>query len=199
MKRARAAVLLPLAVLAGCGSGGSRHPASHPPPQKQRGLQAALPSGFQNGAGGRAPGVLSVSPAIGMHASDVHLAPVPGEAEIRRALASVLGEPVPVLARRIFVSSDVVKPGQRIAVAAAHLGAAPSHAALFILQTPGFRVEHLVAVANQVAAGYVTLPARMAPGTWYIAAEDTSTVRRLPSGALSGTALVDIGILHVRR
>lgn len=184
-----------LLALAGCGSGGS-HSAPGVPERLQR-LRAALPDGFQ--ASGRselplAPTELAVAPAVGMDPHALRLAPAPPETELRKVLAAVLTQPAPVIARRIFLGTNV-RPAQRVAVAAPHLRAAPHHAALFILQGPGYRAEHLVQVSGGVAAGYIALPGRMPAGPWYIAAEDTSGLRVGGAGKLTGSALVDIGVL----
>jgi len=199
----RRALLLPLAVLlalAGCGSSGHKS-ATNPSRANANAarLRSALPAGFQAGAEAppASPAKLEISPAAGMHAAGMHLALAPSGGELRKALAVALGEPVPVIVRPIFLDRRSVRPRQQIAVAAAHLGTAPNHAALFVLQGPGYHAERLVAVANEVAAGYVTLPGHMAPGVWYILAEETSGIRSKASHSLGGTALVDIGELTV--
>ena len=46
---------------------------------------------------------------------------------------------------------------------------------------------------QRVAAGVVTLPAHLAPGTWYIAVEDQEGITTNSSGGVTGSALVDIG------
>jgi hypothetical protein len=203
MRRLVSLVICAMLGLSACGGSSAHHVTAGPTKAAQARLarlRAALPAGFQ--APGTAtpasgPAVLEVAPAAGMRASDVHVAPVPAGPSLRTALAIVFNQPAPVIAHPIFVSATAVRPSQRVAVAAAHLGTAPHHAALFILQGPGYRAEHLVGVAGQVAAGYVTLPSRMAPGVWYIAAEDISGLTRNASGKLAGTALVDIGELTV--
>jgi len=193
----RALASIALLALAGCGSGGS-HPAASATPARLQRLRGALPDGFQ--APGRSelppgPTELVVAPAAGMNPNELKLAPAPPEDELRKVLAVVLNQPTPVIARRIFLSSTSVRPAQRIAVAAAHLRTAPHHAALFILQGPGYRAEHLIQVSEGVAAGYITLPSHVVAGQWYIAAEDTSGLRVGSGGKLTGSALVDIGVL----
>lgn len=203
----KAITLAAFAVVGLSARGGS---SAHKAPQRAskvaearlQGLRAALPAGFQatgTGAPAFGPAVLELAPAAGMSAGDVHVAPAPSGASLRTALAVVFNQPAPVIANPIFVSASRVTVGERIAVAAAHLGTAPHHAALLILQGPHYRAEHLVAVTGQVAAAYVTLPGRMKPGLWYIAAEDISGLTRDAAGKLTGTALVDIGELEVRQ
>lgn len=194
----RVLVSIALLALAGCGSGGSHSVGGSPPALVQR-LRAALPDGFQ--AEGKselppAPAELPVAPAAGMNPQELRLAPAPPEDELRKILAVVLDQPAPVIARRIFLGETAIGPAQRVAIAAPHLGAAPHHAALFILQGPGYRAEHLVQVSDGAAAGYITLPGHMVGGPWYIAAEDSSGLRSDGAGQLTGSALVDIGVLE---
>jgi len=60
-------------------------------------------------------------------------------------------------------------------VAAAQLGAAP-HDVLFILQGPGGRWQRLVQAWQDVSVAVVTLPSRLAHGTWALAVEDDSGI-----------------------
>ena len=185
-------------VLAGCGSTHHRKapaPPSGPAAQRLAGLRAALPGGFTAPGNGPSPPAtvdLKVTPAAGMKAADVHVAPAPSGDKLRSALATVVIDPVAAVVRPLFVSTATVHPGDRIAVAAAHLAPGSAHAVLFILQGPGYRAEHLVEVARQIAAGYVQLPAVMKAGAWYLAAEDLSALRPGPQRKLTGTALIDI-------
>lgn len=204
--RAGAAILLTALLLSGCGGTRSRGQSATvrtrlTPAEAARlhRLRGALPAGFEapgNGSASSGPAELKISPASGLHAAALHPAPAPAGEELASALATVVNQPAPVTARPIFLTSEDVQPSQRIGVAAAHLASGTSHAALFVLQGPGYRGEGLVQVADGVAAGYLAMPSQMASGRWYIAAEDISGVRT--SGRrLTGTALVDIGVLQV--
>jgi hypothetical protein len=203
--RAGTAILLTAVLLSGCGGAHSRgHSAAIrtrlTPADAARlhRLRGSLPAGFEapgNGSASSGRAELKISPASGLHAAALHPAPAPAGEELSRALATVVNQPAPVIARPIFLTSEDVHPSERIGVAAAHLGPAANHAALFILQGPGYRGESLVQVADGVAAGYVAMPSQMASGRWYIAAEDISGVRT--SGhRLTGIALVDVGVLQ---
>lgn len=157
-------------------------------------LHSVLPTGFA--APGAAAGArhvldLNVAPAAGFQPSDVRLAPTPSKGQLRGVLAAVLNLPVPIIARGLYSSSDTLSPGAQITIAAAALSPG-THPVLFILRGPDYRADHLVQAANQVAAGVVTLPAHLAPGTWYVAVEDQEGITTNASGAVTGTALVDI-------
>jgi len=137
-----------------------------------------------------------VSPATGLRPSQVRLAPIPSGPQLRQALASVINLPLPLVVRPIYVSSPVVRAGDKLIVAAPRLSVT-AHKVLFILQGPSFRADHLVAARDDVAAGVVRLPRRMTPGTWYVAAEDLAQVHPSGSRGLVGVAIVDIGTLTV--
>lgn len=158
-------------------------------------LRTLLPSGFS------APGTassdqpepdLNVAPAAGFQASDVHLIPTPPKSQLRGVLAVVLNIPVPITARGLYASSDTLAAGQQITISAAELSPG-THSVLIILQGPGYRGEHLVQAEQRVTAGVVTMPAHLAPGTWYIAVEDQEGITTNSSGGVTGSALVDIG------
>lgn len=163
-------------------------------------LQSALPPGFVAQATTTAPAAvnLPVAPANNVSVPAMRPAPFPAESALRPILAAVLYEPHPVTVHALLVDKQELRPGDRITVAAAELAPAPTHAALFILSGPGHRSEHLVAVANDVASGVITLPTHLPSGTWVIAAEDTSQLRADGPVKTRGTVLVDIGVFTVR-
>jgi hypothetical protein len=191
------------ASVGGCfGGGGHAHPKPSPATARRLAhLRRLLPAGFV--APGKSTVVfhherLRVAPAVGLRPSDVRLAPLPAGPLLRRILAVTLNLPVPLLVHPIFLSAERVRGGEELKVAAARLSPIPHHTALFILEGPSYRAEHLVAVGNGVAAGFVSLPTHMAPGQWYVVAEDLSTLRERGAHGFSGHAFIDVGVLTVR-
>lgn len=206
-----AAGVVAAAVLSGCGSGHHHqaaarpvHPATRavdPVTQRLDHLRALLPAGFSapgSAVAAPAPAQLSVAPAAGLKPSAVHVAPIPSHQALLSVLAGTINQPLPLAVHSLFVSSSDPRPGSAFTVAAAHLGTAPHHAALFILQGPDFRAERLVAEGDGVAAGVVTLPAHMTAGTWYFLVEDLSGVTATGTTD-SGTVIVDVGQLTIDR
>jgi hypothetical protein len=196
----RAALLIAL-VITGCSS--SHHAARSTPTtvgQSARSLQHLqhdLPAGFVtpgNATFAGGPANLVVAPAAGLRASDVHLAPFPAQSALRTALATVINQPQPLEVRKLFASTDQLRPSAIVTVVAAHLPHSKHHAALFILDGPNYRGEHLVTVGPLgVAAGIITLPDHLAPGTWYIAVQDLSELHLDRASHLTGTVHVRIG------
>jgi hypothetical protein len=191
-------------IIAACGSAQRGHvPVNHHgasthalgAAQRLERLRKDLPAGFNAPGHAVGPGAaaqLTVAPAASLSASQVHLVPLPPRAALGRAVAAVINEPDPLLIRPLFLSSETVRPGGTVIVAATHLGISPPHHdALFILQGPGGRYQRLVAVGGQVAAGVVTLPATLQAGSWIIAVEDLSQL------GSEGRVLVDIAELSV--
>jgi hypothetical protein len=76
------------------------------------------------------PSELSVAPAAGLNASDLHVATFPTRDQLRRVLASIVNRPESLVVRPLFASASRLTPGSAITIAAAHLGTAPNHAAL---------------------------------------------------------------------
>jgi hypothetical protein len=85
-------------------------------------------------------------------------------------------------------------------VVAPFLGASRPHDALLTLAGPGYRASRLLQVANGAAGATITLPRRLARGTWTISVEDRSGVALAPDGhTLTGSAILRIGVFDVRR
>lgn len=195
------ALCVSFAVLDGCAGTTHGPSASSVTAGRLAQLRRTLPAGFS------APGApvpssarvqLPVSPAAGLRASQVHLAPFPRGAALRSALAAVINLPNAVIVRPLFVSAATVHAGEMVTVAATHLSTEPHHAVLFVLQGPSYRAARLVAAANRVAAGVMTLPSGMRPGQWYVAVQDLSELHGTSTGSVTGSALIGLGALTVR-
>ena len=163
-------------------------------------LRQILPTGFS--APGKnlppaEPTALAVAPVSSLSPSALHEATFPSKSEQEAILPALVDLPLPGRVHALFVSDTQPHYGEQVTVAAADLGPAPNHAALVILQGPGFRADHLVAVANGVAAFTITLPSRMATGTWYLVVQDLSEVTEASPPSLGGTVLIDIGSFTV--
>lgn len=166
-------------------------------------LRSDLPSGFtapgRNAALG-APRALVVAPApANLVPNQFTSAPVPDTATLKRVLAAAVNEPFPLVVRNLLTNGEP-HAGGTVTVVATHLSPKPGHDALFVLQGPHqYRAERLVQVSNDIAAGVVHLPSRMAAGPWYLIVEDSSEVTNVSPTNDSGQILVDIGQLHAGR
>jgi hypothetical protein len=198
--------LLACLALAGCGgsSQGKERKRLHHAGRAEKVASAAqrlaslrkdLPAGFtapDHAVTPSAPGTLVIAPAPTLLASQVHLTTLPVAGSLRGPLFEMINAPERLLVYPLFLSTQTVNPGGSVIVAATHLGGAPNHDALFILQGPSGRFQHLVQVRSRVAAGIVTIPPGIRAGTWYLAVEDLSQASR------SNAILVNFGELAVR-
>jgi len=107
---------------------------------------------------------------------------------------AIVNQPVSTLARPLLVSA-ALRPGENVIVAAGDLPLAPPHDAMFILQGPNSRAQRLVQVSRGVAAGVVTIPASLSPGTWVLAAEDLSQLRAIAARRPSGPVYLDLAVV----
>jgi hypothetical protein len=196
--RTRSAILaLGAAVLiAGCGSSApathrSKRTAVASSAQVLRRLRRHLPYGFDAPGHAVKPGAaaadLSVAPARTLAVSQIHLQPLPSRRLLGEAVAGVINEPGPMTLRAIFTSATSVAPGAQLTVAGNGLG--PARAALLVLDGPGGRYQHLIALRDGVGAAVATLPAGLARGEYFIVIDTV--------GAPSGEVYADVGRLAV--
>jgi hypothetical protein len=183
-------------LLAGCGgTHGGAHVSQHRPR-----LERPLPPGFSVPATPGlppAPSVLQMAPVTSLNPRALRGGPFPKK-QIPRIVQAIVNQPVPTRVRPLLVSATAFHAGQTLTVAAALLPAFP-HDAEFILQGPGLRAQRLVRVVNGVAAGTVTLPASLSPGTWALGAEDLSGLRVTRGRRLTGTVLLDLTVFTISR
>jgi hypothetical protein len=100
----------------------------------------------------------------------------------------------------LAATSRTLRPGGTVSVVAPFLGASRPHDGLLTLAGPGYRASRLLQVANGAAGATITLPRRLARGTWTISVEDRSGVTLAPDGhTLTGSAILRIGVFDVRR
>ncbi len=178
---------------------GGTHPAAHVSQQRPR-LPRPLPPGFSVPATPGlppAPSVLHMAAVTSLNPHALRGGPFPRR-QIPRVTQAIVNQPVPTRVRPLLVSATTFHAGQTLTVAAALLPAFP-HDVEFILQGPGLRAQRLVRVVDGVAAGTVTLPASLSPGTWALGAEDLSGLRVTRGRRLTGTVLLDLTIFTISR
>jgi hypothetical protein len=176
-------------ILAGCGGDHSVETPSAPP------SSSSLPPGFTRGPA-RAPTVLAVARLPHIQLRDLHRAPLP-RAHLKAVTTALVDQPLKTSVRALLVNRATLAPGHKIQVVAGDLSLVTSHDAIFILAGPAFRGQRLVQVESGIAAGTVSLPVHMSPGTWAIGVEDLSEVTGGQGGAVSGQVLLDLGIFTV--
>ena len=147
-----------------------------------------MPPGFTRGPA-RAATVLAVARLPHIQLRDLHRAPLP-RADLKAVTTALVDQPLETSVRALLVN-------RAIQVVAGDLSRVTSHDAIFILAGPAFRGQRLVQVESGIAAGTISLPAHMSPGTWAIGVEDLSAVTGGQGGAVSGQVLLDLGIFTV--
>jgi hypothetical protein len=182
--------------LAACGGA---HPAPRVSQPRPR-LARPLPPGFSVPATPGLPpppSVLQVAPVASLNPRVLRRGPFP-VSQIPNITQAIVDQPVPTRVRPLLVSVTRFHAGQTLTAAAAVLPEFP-HDVEFILQGPGLRAQRLVRVVNGIAAGAVTLPASLRPGTWALAAEDLSGLRVKSGRRMTGTVLLDLTIFTISR
>jgi hypothetical protein len=188
--------VLAATLLAACGG---THPAPRVSKPRPR-LARPLPPGFSVPATPglpAAPSVLQIAPVASLNPGVLRRGPFPAS-QIPSVTQAIVNQPVPTRVRPLLVSATAFHAGQTLTVAAAVLPEFP-HDVEFILLGPGLRAQRLVRVVHGVAAGAVTLPPLLSPGTWALGAEDLSGLHVTRGRHLSGTVLLDLTIFTISR
>lgn len=183
-------------LLAGCGG---THSAARTSRREPR-LATPLPPGFSVPATPgppRLPSVLQMAPVTSLNPHVLRRGPFPAS-KIPSVAQAIVNQPVPTRVRPLLVSTTALHAGQTLTVAAAVLPTFP-HDVVFILDGPGFRAQRLVRVVHGVAAGTITLPRLLKPGTWALGAEDLSGLHVTRSRRVTGTVLLDLTIFTIAR
>jgi hypothetical protein len=179
--------------LVACSSSSPSKPT--PTPNAKVGVvQKLLPPGFTaTGAAGLVAGPLNliVAPDPGFVPGQVAKIALPSRSQLALIAGTVINLTVGTDFRSLYLSQNKLVPGTKITVAAAGLSVTPGHDVLFVLQGPSYRAEHLVAGADGVAVGIVSLPNSMNAGNWVMAVVDYSQVKAVGS-KLSGQILADV-------
>ena len=176
-------------ILAGCGGAHSAETPSAPR------ASSSVPPGFTRGPA-RAATVLAVARLPHIQLRYLHRAPLP-RADLKAVTTALVDQPLETSVRALLVNRATLEPGRKIQVVAGDLSRVTSHDAIFILAGPAFRGQRLVQAESGIAAGTISLPAHMSPGTWAIGVEDLSAVTGGQGGAVSGQVLLDLGIFTV--
>jgi hypothetical protein len=188
--------LLAVALVAACTQGPSpnskdRSPSPSPSPLA---LPTPLPPGFTapgTDASPPRPTLLMVVPATGLKVGALHQAAFPDRTQALALAQTLVHLPVQTAVQPLLTDNDRLKPGAVADIAAGNLPESP-HDVLFVLTGPGVVAQHLVRTAHGVAVGKVTLPSRLGPGSWSIAAIDSSQLSTGADNRVVGTVVVSV-------
>lgn len=108
---------------------------------------------------------------------------------------AIVNQPAKTIVRPLLISTGL-HAGENVTVIAGDLPPTPPHDAMFILEGPNSRAQRLVQVTHGIAAGIVTIPRSLRPGTWTLAVEDLSHLDLPGTGLPVGTAFLDLAVFQ---